>query len=440
MEKVDVVIAGAGVAGCLAARDLARAGRSVALVERKAAGKLGHDWWDSVETCVFDEVALPQPEPPERMNSTGLVKILSPLETSSFESAALTYKINIDRKLFAKRLLKHALDAGARLAEHAAVLGPIVEGGMVGGVVVSIGGEPTREIRAKLTIDATGMTAAVRRKLPDYWGFPRIIDRSDSFVTYREIRANTDGASNNTLVFGKNNGVCWVKRSQPGLVDFFGGVVNMPGRVSPRAIVADLLRNSNGYGPEVLRGGYGAPIPVRREFDSLVMPGFMLCGDSGCQCSPIDGSGIVSSLRAAHFAAKTALAALDAGRFDEQALWPYNAAYKRTQGAKFAKLDMLQKFMVSSDKSNLELLFTKGIISESNFRQDEDAPKESKLSQLPKLMRMLNHPKFLFRLVKVFTRVDKLENHYFEFPETFDPESFRMWKEKADRIFAVARG
>jgi len=56
-ENFDVVIAGAGIAGCQLARDLGRLGHSVAIVERRERGHLGHDWWDSVALEVFPEVA-----------------------------------------------------------------------------------------------------------------------------------------------------------------------------------------------------------------------------------------------------------------------------------------------------------------------------------------------------------------------------------------------
>jgi hypothetical protein len=58
---------------------------------------------------------------------------------------------------------------------------------------------------------------------------------------------------------------------------------------------------------------------------------------------------------------------------------------------------------------------------------------------LPKLAMMLNHPKFVLRLVRTFSTIDKFEKHYKEFPEQYTRDSYLLWKEKADKLFAAAR-
>jgi digeranylgeranylglycerophospholipid reductase len=436
-ENYDVVIAGAGVAGCLAARDLSKLGYKVAVVERQPREHLGHDWWDSVHLDVFEEVGLPAPEPPELMNPTGLTIALSPLETVKMTVPANYEKTNIDRRPFAQRLVKYAEEAGARIFFKTAVLGPIAENGVVKGLVARDKDKNEIRFNSRITIDASGLSAAIRKKTNDNYGYTRFIDRAEMFVTHREIRANSDGSEANTMIFGKNNGVIWVKRGQPGLVDVFAGVINFKGRVVPREIVEEILDSEKGIGPKIIRGGYGSPIPVRRCFDSFVAPGLVLCGDSACQCNPIDGSGICSSLRAASFAAKTIHAALSNGRVDVETLWLYNAAYKRTQGAKFAALHLVQKFMTSIPKSNMESLFSRGVISPKVFWGGGSVQSSgSKASMIFKMLRIIDKPALIGNLMTMGKTVKEIDAHYKNYPEKYEPESFGAWRKRTNELFS----
>ncbi len=438
-NNYDVVIAGAGIAGCLIARDLARLGHSVALIDRRERGHLGHDWWDSIELGIFPEVGLPAPEPPELMIPTGFLTGYSPLETVNFPMPPKQGKSNIDRLHLAQRLLKYAEEAGAKFFEKTAALGPIIENDRVMGLIAHAPDKTSFKINARLTFDTTGMSAALRKKTSDEHGYLKFISRSDMFVTHREILKNTGGNKNGSMVFGKNYGVWWVKRDQTGLVDVFAGAINLPGRPLSRESVNCMKTREKGVGKEVVRGGYGAPIPVRRCFDSFVAPGLMLCGDSACQCNPIDGSGMVSSLRAAKFAAETAHAALRNNDFGVESLWPYNAAYIRTQGAKFAKLDMTQKLMVSIPMEKLEMLFARGIISPALFWGTGESKPTNKLEMLLKLLNIFDHPSLLLYLVGAFKAVGEIEKHYQTYPEKYDAREFQAWRNKTKKLFEKIR-
>lgn len=434
MEHVDVVIAGAGIAGCQAARDLALAGHSVVLLDRKPAEKLGHDWWDAIKVEVFDEVGIPRPERPELMNHCERTVMYPPLETMTVILSDPPGKLHIDRKLFAQRQLSLAKEAGARFMDKTPVKKPILENGRVAGVVAeNEKGEPF-EIKARLTIDASGLLGILRRQVSQNPLFPQYVDRQDTFVTYREIRERTSDSTESSAIFGINNGVTWINRAQDGLVDFFAGALNFPGRVNPTEVVREMISKQDDAG-EVKRGGYGAPIPVRHCFDAFVAPGFMLCGDSACQCNPIDGSGMASSLRAAHLAAKTAHVALESGSLEIKDLWPYVAAYKRTQGSVFVGFKAVQRFLISEPKTLLELLFSRGVISPKDFWGTGEAKQESVVDKLNKLIKIIDHPRFAMRLVKAMGTAKELSAHFQEFPEEYIPSEVEKWSNKTKELF-----
>jgi digeranylgeranylglycerophospholipid reductase len=426
MDTVDVAIVGAGMAGCLAARDIARAGFSVALIERQPREKLGHNWWDTIRPEVFDEVGMARPEPPELMCPGGQVTVYPPLDRLALKVDDGGVKIRVDRKPLAQRLLSGAEQAGARVIDKALSLGPIVDNGSVCGLMYRVSGKK-EELRARLTLDCSGIVAALRKGLPDNEGFTRYLKRDSMFVTHREIRENTSGAIDSTIYFGTHKGVRWIKKEQEGLIDFFAGYINLPGRPSPRAAIDEMVRATAGTG-KMIRGGYGAPIPVRHCFDSFVQPGFMLIGDSACQCNPIDGSGMASSLRAAKHAASTARAALENNSVGVEALWPYNAAYKRTQGADFVLLDALQKFLVGENDANIEMLFRRQVIKATDFWGTGKAKKKSAMENIATLLRIIDKPAFLVRLVRATDTGKKLSEHFRNFPESPDPKEFEAWK------------
>lgn len=435
MKTVDVVIAGAGVAGCLAARDLAGFGHSVILLEKLEKSRLGHDWWDAVDTNIFYEVDLPLPAPPELMNGFDFI-LHYPFGKEGMNTNMPSSKQNIDRKLFAKRLLSYAGEAGAEVIDRASVQEPVLENGRVAGVTFNHNDGSSETIRSKICIDATGCDAVLRSKMPKGYGFYNHLKGDEYMVCYREIRNAKYRGKNSTLVVGEYEGIQWICRDQKGLVDFFACVPGKPGMRNPKEIVEEMIGREDDAGEKIMRGGYGGRIPVRRGFDSFVAPGFMLVGDSACMANPLNGSGISTALRAAHLAVKTAHRALKRGRFDIKTLWPYNVEYKRSQDVKFAKLHMLQKFIYSEPKEHFSLFLTRRIFTpDTVWDLENKLGIKDNLNRLPNVLGLIDHPPLLARIALTFYLLNRLEKHYLNFPKRYSPRSFRAWQKRTRRLF-----
>lgn len=434
MKKYDVVIAGAGVAGCLAARNLAMRGLSVAILESKAKHELGHDWWDSVDASVFAETGLDYPRKPELMEPFNF-DILSPLGDTGMRAAMPPEVVNIDRKLFAKRLLEAAEGAGVKVYFRARIAGPIIEGGNVAGAVAERGGKKT-EYRARISIDATGPNGALRIKTPSGWGFDPKIERGEFVLAYREIRANTDPAGRSILVVGEHGGVRWLSRDQGDIVDIIAVVLDRPGRKNPKETALKMVRDEGGVGGEILRAGCVERIPVRRSLDSFVAPGLMLIGDSASMANPINGSGASSALRAARIAASVAADAIVAGKRDVPSLWRYNYEYKLLQDTKFAKLQMLQNLLFSERPENVHEFLSTGFMPPDGFWNAPDLLQFSNaLPRLPMLLPLAGRAPFLLRLAGVFALASLLDNHYKAYPEKYDEKTFSAWRKRSQLLF-----
>jgi digeranylgeranylglycerophospholipid reductase len=435
MKNADIVIAGAGVAGCIAARDLAAKGHSVLVLEKNKTAGLGHDWWDSVEVSAFKEANFPLPQPPELMKSFKF-DVRSPVGDTGMKAVMPASAVNIDRKPFAKRLLAAAGNAGAKIVERTEIIGPVMEDGILKGVTARHAGGKTATYKASICIDATGSAGAIRTKMPAGYGFDPDISRSSFVVTYREIRPNTRPGGSSPLVIGAHGGAIWLSRDQGDNVDAFACVLDRSGRPDPKEVLYRFIHREGGVGKEILRGGYYERIPVRRGFDSFVAPGFMLIGDSACMANPLNGSGISASMRAASFAAKTAHRALVQGNSGIAALWPYNTAYKRSQDMKFAKLHLMQKFLFAEPEQNLHRLLCMNIMPPDSLWNSEDQLDASKgLEKLPKILPLLDDPSFLARLAYVFILIGALEKHYLSYPETYEPDKFKAWQKQTRKLF-----
>ena len=441
MKSADVVIAGAGVAGCLAARDLARKGYGVVVLEKGSRELLGHDWWDTLETNIFDTVDIPAPGPQE-LKGSFTFDIHTPLGPTGVTTVMPPSRVNIDRAILARRLVKYAEEAGAEIRFNSPAISPVLEDGSVAGARAAAPDGSEYEIPASLTLDATGHAGALRSRLPKNWGIETRLRREDFVTCYREIREDTTGgAGKSILIIGDGPGAQWVARNEPGFVDVLACVMDGRGRRDPREMVTELAARDGGVGEKVVRGGYSERIPVRRGLDCFTAPGFMIAGDSASMANPLNGSGVSTALHAASMAAKTADRAFRRGRFDAETLWPYNVEYKRTRDGKFAKLYMFQKFVSSEPVENFHLMLERNIMPSANTWEMEDGMSPAAgLGALPRLFSLAERPDFLARLLFTFHLVFRLEEHYGNFPRSYHPRAFRRWVRRTRRLLRMAPG
>ncbi len=424
----EVIIVGAGPAGCLMARDLARLGHRVLLLDKRAQNDLGHDWWDTLESSVFDEVGLARPRRP-LLVAPYRFSLCSPWGDTPLKSVMPPGYVNVDRRLFADHLLRAAIEAGAYFRPRTAASGVIVESGSVAGVRLEkeSGGA---SLRAALVVDASGANGVLRRTVPPVLrdGFEPEVQREDCVRTYREIRADTSrGGRSMMLIY--EEGPSWVSRAEPGLAEVFACVLDRPDARDPREMVDELVRIEGGMGDKVVRGGQRGDIPVRRSFDSYVAPGFMMVGDSACMANPLNGSGVSNALAAAHLAAPVAHTALTRSACGMSDLWPYNVAYKRKRDARIAPLHLLREFLHGESMRDVYALLEIGLVAPNSFWNMEDAIRPgSLLGRLPKVHALRDRPGFLWRLSKTLFRAHAMQAHYQNYPTIYEPRAFTRWR------------
>jgi len=437
-RNYDVIVVGAGAAGCLFSRNLAREGYSVCMVEKSDLNKLSHDWWDLVATYIFDKVDINQPESDE-LFKVGEGIFCSPLDSIQVKSPPTDAHYNIDRRKFTIRLLNEAIENGVNFCDNINVIGPIVEEKTH--TIIGVKLDNSKAIKAKLIVDCSGYEGVIRFNSPFETDFDKNIRREDTFVTYREIRKKLPSVSDSHgIVFvGKHQGISWVSFQQDNYVDFFGGHTDLSSiNISPKVMVYELIEKyKNKCGTEIVMGGYEAPIPLRRALDSFVANGLIIIGDAACQVDPSTGSGIASSLFAANIASKVALNALEIDSTKKEDLWSYNVEYHRSElNQEYSPNDIAIKNFSNLSEEEVEYMCANDIIDLRRFwgakatiiKKEKYRPKISVRSKI-----LAN----LARFAETDRKIEEMKELCREYPEEYNPETFNAWREKINKCYIV---
>ena len=119
MEKYDVIVVGAGTAGCLAAKTIAESGVKVCMIEKKNHEQIGEKiCGDALGEHHLKFLGEQKPTGGELEARIDGIKIYSPDENTVFTIADkdfVGYLLN--RRLFGQWLVKKATEKGAVLEE-----------------------------------------------------------------------------------------------------------------------------------------------------------------------------------------------------------------------------------------------------------------------------------------------------------------------------------
>ena len=437
----DLIITGAGTAGCLAAKTGASLGLKVCLLDAKALPKIGDKaCGDAIGMHHFDNLGLAYPTKEEFAGELRGCKIFSPDRQTSFSIEGLGAKaFMVNRHAFGQRLLKEAMDSGAQLLEKTIALEPIVEAGFVKGVrVLGPGGK--REIHGKIVIDATGFQGALRRKLPPESDVQIEIPREDLQVAYREIRILEAPLENHEYGFiflGSTiapGGYAWIFPKGRDIVNVGVGVQAREGHPNPKNQLKIFLEEQGLLKASKVLDGRGGIVPTRRPLLCLVAGGFMIVGDAACQVNPIHGGGIGPSMMGGKMAAEAAAEALEKGDVGREDLWNYCLRYLHGYGAKQAVLDVFRHLLQRAKDEELNYGMSQRLIEE------EDVLKASlygtvRLNITEKARRFFKARGclgFLLRLRRAVRLMDRAKKLYETFPE---PGGYEEWLRAEEKLF-----
>jgi len=449
MKKFDVIVAGAGTAGCLAAKTVAKAGLRVCLIDRKKSEDIGEKiCGDAISKHHFDELGLAYPKGEEVRNRAEGIKIHSPNMETTFEvKGERLYGFILNRHLFGQRLLRDAVAAGAILLDHTIATDPILQNGFVSGVVAkNLRTGKETQLQSRVVVDASGFTAVLRKKLSLGIGIDLNVKNEDVEACYREIRRIS--GSEVDLKFCEiyldqtvsPGGYYWIFPEGRNLVNVGLGVCMSKGFPNPKnQLYREVLSQPMFKGSTPVKAGAWY-VPTRRPLDCMTGNGMVVVGDAACQVNPIHGGGMGPSMKGGKLAGETIAEALEKGDVSLEGLWQYNVKYMRVYGATQAGLDIFRLFLLQSVTNEdinygmkYQLITQEDVLKVSmgeNLRLNITEKTQRALRGLGKLP-------LLMRLRDAANLLKKMKTLYQNYPDS--PEGFEEWQKKTRDIMKEAR-
>ncbi len=435
-ERYDAVVVGAGCAGALLAMGLAAGGNSVLLLDRKAGDWSGPRTRDLIEEESLDSAGLETGRFGER---PGGIEVVSPYTATRVSVPGGRFRV-VEGRALLEHLLEGAREAGARLMSGCVAGGTEIHNGFVTGVTTDRG-----TFSCRLAVDASGPERVLCRTIPSGMGIPRRIRSGDHVSVYREARRlavkTPREAAEEVFRFyiGRYGGYSWTCPGGDGTVDIGTAVQDRAGSPDPREILLGYVRSEPSVGEEVLAVD-GGRIATRRPLNTMVTNGLMVVGDAACQATPVIARGTGGALLGGSLAAAAAVRALSGGEASTAALWSYNSEYMRARGADMAALDCLRLLMQHMTEKEFSWSMARGVIDEQEIAAALRGRFEVPTAQVKirNVLKGLSGVPLLVRYDGALKLAGRVQQHYREYPSTYDAEAFADWAQGADFLLEDA--
>lgn len=314
----DVLVVGAGPAGSVAARDIARHGFKVLLLEEHA--RVGSPVHCSGLVTPRTLEAAGVAERDVAVNRIRGAIVHSPLGRQVVVGGDRVRALVIDRRRFDERLAEQAQEAGATLLLDRRVSGLRISARAV--EVVTEGSGATRALTAGMVIGADGAMSAVARSLG-------LAGQRETVVAIGGEVAASSLEPDLVEVFVEpeltRGWFGWLIPTGTAGVSRIGAGLGQRGS-SPRRVLEPMMgRHAHLKGRTFLRL-QGGLIPIAPP-GRIVADRAMLVGDAAGGAKPTSGGGIYTGVLSARMAASAAVHALSQEVHSAEALQPYEVAW-----------------------------------------------------------------------------------------------------------------
>ncbi|MEM4250797.1 MAG: NAD(P)/FAD-dependent oxidoreductase [Candidatus Bathyarchaeia archaeon] len=440
MDEFDLLVVGAGTAGCVSASTAAKKGLKTCIIDCKNKVEIGEKvCGDAIGSHHFKRLGIPPPSGEELDSMIEGVRVYSPDLSSVFtmDGEGVTGFI-VNRHSFGQRLLKEAIDLGVELYDCTLATEPIIEAGFVKGAVAKGKDGQRRILRAKITIDASGVAAVIRRKLPEEFNVEKEVAKRDLMACYREVRGNVEVEEGYCQIYLNQSiargGYFWIFPRSGRSVNVGVGVQASRTNTHPKTqLYSQVLSKPLFKDTKILTAG-GGYVPTRRPLDSLVGDGVMIVGDAACLVNPIHGGGIGPSMISGRIAAEVASEAIEIGILDRSGLWGYNREYMKAYGAKQAGLDVFRIFLQEISDEELNYGMRQRLVKERDvLRASLDGDLRLSITEkAERVFRSIRRPDFLIKLRGTARKMRRVKRHFLEYPE---PEEFQSWRARIETFY-----
>jgi len=438
-HECDLVVVGAGTAGCYAAATAADAGLDVVIVERKTEDEAGHiACGDALKGADNFPDAIPKSQLEPAFTNTGVDhgRFEIPQEDTVLEIPVPGELAVIDRWEYGRRIIEGASRAGAEFHYDTVVQDVTQEEGRVTGVRAKRNGDVI-EYDADVTLDGAGSLSLLQDKADlSEATFDTNVSYSQFSSAYREIvEVEEEVPWKDALVFKPTQraaGYLWYfPRTGTEINAGLGFQMNE----QPMKLVEDLkrdLRDRPEFENARVTDKLGAALPTRRPYDSAVAPGFIAAGDAAGLVNPTTGGGIAGAAYSGQYAAEQIIEAVSDGDVSEENLWRYNERVMDHFGARYAALDVYNVLSTAVDVDGLM-----GLLASLPGEKIAEALYDGSTSMSPLLVaktikESYGHWGRIWNFFQTKRVADELLSHYERYPSR--PGALGGWQAGRDGI------
>ncbi len=464
MEKeYDIIVAGAGIAGSLAAAAASKAGAKVLLLDRNQpaeAGKKTNWGWvcgDAVAKAHIDyatkELGVSFSEPELNLKVDGVYAISPDFKNKIlFDGEGYV----LDRPKFGNKLRDIAVKMGTEYVPEHEVEGPLLDGQKIVGVFGRDEKKGECKVKAKLVIDALGIASTLRRKLPSHDYIQRDVSIEDIESTGRYIIDFTPTKEDLNFYDPRNalihlnqvlapGGYGWVfpkkghkmnvgvgvekkslelRNAKLGKKDTLHSLIDDYVKWNP--VISDMkIDNTHNNGK-----GYWS-VTVRRQLDCLVYENYMGAGDSMAMPNPISAGGIGPAMVSGILAGQIGAEAVQNNDTSMDYLWKYNLAFNEHYGNKTAGLEIFRLYLQSLNNDLINFGMAHFLTKEEAIQISYGMIPELKLSAtLTKILYGATNINAFKNLVFIVSKMKRLNELYKSYPKELS--GFKAWKDAVD--------
>jgi digeranylgeranylglycerophospholipid reductase len=343
-ESYDVIVVGSGPAGSSTAKECAKRGLDVLVLDRnneigtpKRCGEgLSHN---SVKALKLD---IPSRCIAQKIDGAIVYAPNGKRIEIKFEG---TKGYVLERKIFDKWLAMKATRAGATVIAKSEVTDVLKDRDFVVGVKANVLGEP-HELKGKVIVAADGVESIIMRKAGIKANKnPMLVD---SGFQYEMVGVDLEDPHMIVLYFGNRiapRGYVWIFPKGNDVANVGIGIGGTYGGIkAAKNYLDEWIRRH----PEINKGSIievnGGCIPVGGLMENMVGNGILGIGDAVNQVNPIHGGGIAESIKASKIAGDIIKNALESGDVSSQKLSEYNIRWWKEHGERLKNVEKVREF------------------------------------------------------------------------------------------------
>jgi len=354
-EEYDVVVIGAGPGGSVAARELAKRGRSVLLLEKRE--KIGYPVRCGEASTNLSDLESYGPIDEDCIETIiNGIYIYGPAGVN-IEVPKPGMGLMLNREKFDPLLANLAENDGVELVTLARaesvsdVMGKEPNGYRTVRVVEGLGDAVrTSEVRAKMVISAEGVEARIGRSL----GL-KCLQAPTMTCTGVDIQVEGLLTKPDYLTFWQghdfiNDGYIWSFPKQKSNVSNFGAGFLFGGKHE-----RNILETTQEWLDKLFPGSkvnkvVGGLVPVSSTLKSYILDRFALVGDAAHHTNPLTGGGIAAAMRAGRYCANTVHQGLECGNLSKAFLKNYESTCYLKFGSTHDFEFKFRKFLLNIDR------------------------------------------------------------------------------------------